>query len=326
MSLNSSWDFVSGYRNDSIFIEHISDDRRSGSVLPTTLQFHDPRTNLDYFEADSPHGLSTYGLSAISGNGTPYQVVQLEDGEGNELVENNSSTAIAGKRVTPVPSVLNDPGQTANLTHDKNGAITKAITLLSTDCLARVNIARGTIVNGSDGAPPSSVVIRAVAVENLPGLFPGAGFSFAGRAYEFLPEGTSLSPEIPVTFIAPHTPSGQEFLVKTYDRATGTWSDIPTKYDPETATITVMVSHFSVLALFSSNSETGSGSVAGTDSQAPGPDSMLQSFTVTLSGAVSWIIGRIIDNILIIFGIVVIIGAIFFRTKRPRRYRVIYEK
>jgi hypothetical protein len=326
MSLNSSWDSLSGNGNGRIFIERISDDRKSGAVLPTRLQYHDSHTNLDYFETDSLQGLSTFGLSSISGNDTPYQVVRLEDGEGNDPVENNSSAAIAGIRVNPVPLALSDLGQTANLTHDENGAVTRAITLLSTDCLARVNIAKGTRVNGSNGTPLSSIVIKAVAAENLPGLSSGTGSSFAGRVYELLPEGTTLSPEIPVTFIAPHIPSGQEFLVKTYDRGTGTWSDIPTRYDPETASITVQVTHFSILALFSQNAETGSGSVAGTNPPAPGADSMLQSIPGTLTGAVSWAIYRIIDNIIIIFGIAVIIAAIFFRTRRPRRYRVIYEK
>jgi hypothetical protein len=326
MSLNSSWDSASGYENDRIFIGRISDDRTSGALLPTRLQYHNPHTNLDYFEADSLQGLSTFGLSAVSGNDTPYQVVRLGEVKGNNPVENNSSAAIAGIQVTPVPAALPDPGQVANLSHDQNGAITKAITLLSTDCLARVNIAIGTRVNGYDGTPLSSLIIRAVAPETLPELSPGSGFSFAGRAYEFLPEGTTLSPEIPVTFIAPHTQSGQEFLVKTYDRGTGTWSDIPTRYDPETASITVQVSHLSVLAVFSQNAKTGSGSVPETDSQVPRADTMLQSVPVPVLGAVSWIMGRIIDNIIIIFGIVVIIIAIFFRTRRPRRYRVIYEK
>ena len=47
----------------------------SGQILPTTYLYTDPVNNLDYFEADSPSGLSTFGLSSLTGNNNPFRLI-----------------------------------------------------------------------------------------------------------------------------------------------------------------------------------------------------------------------------------------------------------
>ena len=73
MSLDSTWVASHGGRN-TIYIERITDDSQTGEVLKTQYTGSDPGQNLDYFEADSPRGLCTFGISALSGSGNPFQL------------------------------------------------------------------------------------------------------------------------------------------------------------------------------------------------------------------------------------------------------------
>ncbi len=69
VSVNSTW-VEKNTGRDHTFLVRIGDDG-FGQVLPTRFLYTDPATNLDYFEADSPRGLSTFGLSQLAGSGTP---------------------------------------------------------------------------------------------------------------------------------------------------------------------------------------------------------------------------------------------------------------
>ncbi|MDD1684252.1 MAG: alanine and proline-rich secreted protein Apa, partial [Methanoregula sp.] len=76
MSANATWVAATGGRSQ-IYMERIADNRLVGEVLRTRYLSNDPGLNLDYFEADSPRGLSTFGLSALSGSGNPLQLITL---------------------------------------------------------------------------------------------------------------------------------------------------------------------------------------------------------------------------------------------------------
>jgi len=131
-----------------------------------------------------------------------------------------------------------------------------------------------------------------------------------------------------VSFIAPHIPSGQHFSVKTFDRTSRTWHDIPSRYDTQTATVTAEVSHFCIIALFS---EMGgltpdpSGSLV-TAGQSNPEDSPAQFLLRSPALVFPMIMDLIVKNGFVILGILIITGAIFLRTRKPRRYRVRYEK
>ena len=58
---------------DYIFIWRIADDESYGQILPTNWLYTE--NNLDYYEADSPLGLSTIGISATTGNNNPFQIL-----------------------------------------------------------------------------------------------------------------------------------------------------------------------------------------------------------------------------------------------------------
>jgi len=61
---------------DSIHVIRIADDG-SGEVLNTTFIGHDQVRNLDLFQAESPNGLSTFGLTSLSKSGNIFQILQL---------------------------------------------------------------------------------------------------------------------------------------------------------------------------------------------------------------------------------------------------------
>lgn len=77
MSVNPSWNqgLIGGPGN--IFIWRISDDGKYGQILRTTFLGTDPATGLDHYEATSPSGLSTFGISSMTGNNNPFQMIAL---------------------------------------------------------------------------------------------------------------------------------------------------------------------------------------------------------------------------------------------------------
>ena len=73
MSINSDWRRLVGDPTSNIFIWRIADDDTYGQILPTHWLYTE--NNLDYYEADSPLGLSTIGISATTGNNNPFQMI-----------------------------------------------------------------------------------------------------------------------------------------------------------------------------------------------------------------------------------------------------------
>jgi PKD repeat protein len=63
-------------QRNSIHVIRIGDDG-SGEVLDTTFIGHDPERNLDFFRAESPNGLSTFGLASLSGSGNLFKLLYL---------------------------------------------------------------------------------------------------------------------------------------------------------------------------------------------------------------------------------------------------------
>jgi beta propeller repeat protein len=63
-------------KRDSIHVIRIGDDGY-GEVLNTTFIGHDSERNLDFFRAESPNGLSTFGLASLSRSGNVFQLIQM---------------------------------------------------------------------------------------------------------------------------------------------------------------------------------------------------------------------------------------------------------
>jgi beta propeller repeat protein len=105
---------------DSIHVIRIGEDG-SGEVLNTTFIGHDPVRNLDFFRAESPKGLSTFGLASLSKSGSIFQILYLvlQDifvgghGGGGDGVTNVAQPAATP---TPVPSKIPTKVPTAHPT------------------------------------------------------------------------------------------------------------------------------------------------------------------------------------------------------------------
>jgi len=317
------------------FIWHISDDENSGQILPTTSL--STGGNLDYYEADSPGGMSTFGLSAFTGNNNPFQLVTfvLASVISEPQVNNNPNQDMANKGAVPVtvattitPEItpdVSDPGNSAKLYANSQGTITQATILRSTDGLATLSLGLGIVAKDRDGKPLASVSIARIPPEKVPHAPPASTLPGAISAYELQPDGAVFSPGIPLNFAPqPGTPSGQEFTVKTFDSATGTWKEIPSQRDPGTGTITAQVSHFCAFGLFAKTATAEpSATVTRVMSEpvptsAPPPPSNAMSI---VGGMFVWLVNLVSTNLLIVAFAIILTGSIvIYRRNQGREW------
>jgi hypothetical protein len=183
-----------------------------------------------------------------------------------------------------------------------------------------VNIDTGIVAKDAEGKPLSSITIKIISPEDLRNTSPGDSLSFAGMAYQLLPDGATFIPGITISITAPAAPSGQDIVVKMYDSGTG-WQDVPTSTDPETGNITAQISHLCFVALFTKTVAQEPASVTPSPTQltpkAPAPTAM--SIFV---GMMIWVAEIIQKNIFVFAGIGVIAVAIFLYGRKRRRDRM----
>ena len=105
MSVDSGWNPSLSGGPGTVFIWWIADDGKSGQVLRTNKLYTDPVNNLDYYEADSPLGLSTFGISSLTGNNNPFQMVAFVAAQVVNEGGNIQSSAGSGSGSGSVTSV-----------------------------------------------------------------------------------------------------------------------------------------------------------------------------------------------------------------------------
>lgn len=339
MSVNSSWvEHFNG--RDHIYVERISDNRLIGEVLTGRFLSNDAVKNLDYFEIDSPHGFSTFGLSSLSGSGNPFQLITLSvtshvnpPSEVSESMDSDTSSVGAGggkgtvqaivpiatPAITAVPTQAPpDPGKTAKLYTNGEGLITQQTLLRSTDGLATVLVNNGVLAKDREGKPLASISLKAVSQASLPNVPSGSVFSFAGMAYEIQPDGATFSPPVVLSFIIPQARWGQEYSVKSFDSGSGTWQDLTATFDANTNTITVQVSHLCIFALFArpiapvnTPAVTPLPVLVTPQQQAPPPNTAVSIFT----SMIAWIVTTVGSNVVVLGIIVVLVLAVYLYWK-----------
>jgi PKD repeat protein len=342
MSINSSWNSVDGPLSGgpgTIFFWRIADDGNSGQILPTDYLSTDPVKNLDSYVADSPLGMSTFGLSSFTGNNNPFQLITFAVSPYIEPIieppapyvpeEDDDEPAItppmppaAAPMATPTKimimlSSVPEP-VTMNLFTNADGMISQAASITSPDGFVTVSTGTGVAAKDRQGSPLPSLTLTPVAAGDLPGPLPGDAFTFAGRAYELQPDGAVFSPGISLIFATPsETPSGQDFLIKSYDRSTGSWQDIPTTDDPIKGTITGTASRSGIFALYT-GAFAAKSSAGGTDrSSQPATTPAPESPT-----AVSMFLGivqSLFENVIIVAVVIIIVaGFVIYEWKQRR--------
>ena len=198
----------------AVFIWKVSDDGTTGQIFPNSNYYSDLANNLDYYEANSPSGMSTFGLSSFTGNNNPFQLVTLtvaayiEPQNPGEPAVNEADqrltparTATSVPTATPVPNATTTPpglpgSVTAKIYTNADGVITQATTLLSADGFVTVFLGKGIVAKDKDGKPLSSITLTPVREGSLPGALPGGAVTFAGRSYELQPDGAVFTPSI----------------------------------------------------------------------------------------------------------------------------------
>jgi PKD repeat protein len=90
------WSKLFGDATGSIFIWGLADNGDYGQILNTTYLYTDPVENLNYYAADAPSGLSTFGLSSLTGNNNPFQIIAFVATEVISDSNNPAPAAAAG--------------------------------------------------------------------------------------------------------------------------------------------------------------------------------------------------------------------------------------
>jgi PKD repeat protein len=341
MSVNSGWNSLLSGGPGNVFIWKISDNGNTGQIFPTNPYYSDPVNNLDYYEADSPSGMSTFGLSSFTGNNNPFQLVTFAIAAYIEpqnppapVVNADNQGVTPTPTATPVPTAtptqnatMPSPDQTgsvsAKIYTNADGVITQATTLLSTDGFIMVSLGKGIVAKDKEGKPLSSISLTPVPEGKLPGALPGGTFSFAGRAYELQPDGAVFTPSILLIFSAPgDMKSGQEFAVKVFDHTSGTWKDVPSVYDARTGQVTAQVSSFCCFALFA-KSITPEPMAAVPNAPLQRSDTQTAAIPPTAVGTAAglfkWIVSLLAENSIIVMVVVILVAGFISYEWRQRR-------
>jgi PKD repeat protein len=75
MSINPGWNPSLLGGPGQVFIWGITEDGNAGQILPTQYLYNGTVNNLDYYVADPPSALSTFGLSSLTGTNNPFQII-----------------------------------------------------------------------------------------------------------------------------------------------------------------------------------------------------------------------------------------------------------
>jgi len=248
----------------------------------------------------------------------------------------NTAPASVGNPVEPEAPGPASPATmeavTAELSINDQGVISQSTELQSADGRASVSIDAGVVALDQAGAPVSSVSIDTLGPSDMPDVPQGGAVSFAGIAYELGPNGAQFSPAISITFAALPGQVGQDFTVRTYDQASGTWQDLPTSYDPQTGTVTAEVSHFCCLALFAKTVTTAPTApvIAATIAATHVPTQLIPTkiappsptIATTFLGIVLTVINLLVTNPVLLVGIAVLAVGIVLMVWKQRRDRL----
>lgn len=319
-----------------------------GMVLPAQYTFNDTVDHLEYFEAEIPPQyiyFNKYVLVTLSGTGNPFQLITLtvtshvpQEPPVSEPADSDDSSGDSGAgggfgtvpvivtAATPAPAPTiapPDPGKSAKIYTNAGGVVTQAIRLPSTDGRAVISIGEGVVARDPGGRPLAEITLKALPSADLPAVPPGSAFTFAGMAYEIGPDGARFQPPFTLTFTLPQAQWGKDYTIKSFDRKSGTWQDLPTAFDAARGTITAEVPDLCVFALFNKPREAPVTTPAKTPLPVPSaplvkaqpPTTAVSIFTNMLT----WVADLVMNNAIILV-VVVILAAIGVYIIRQGRF------
>jgi len=346
MSLDRSW--LGGQEPNTFIIGFGTNSQGdvAGMVIPAAYLFNDG--TLDYFEAEVPEYFTTFGIAPLSGSGNPLQLITLSVTSHvsqpapaepyNPVSESDAGLPAAGVppamtiAAVPTPSptatletkVTADPGASAKVYTNAQGVVTQETRLTSSDGRATITIGEGIVAKDAAGKPLESITIRVLSMADLPPVPSDPVFVFDGIAYEIGPDGATFSPPVSLSLSPVEARWGRDYWIKTFDRKSGTWQDLPTTFDGSTGIVMAPASHFSIHALFTSASTppptipktTVPPTVMPQQVKAQPPTTAVSIFM----NMMGWIAGIALQNLLIIMAVTALAIAGFFvmRGRRPK--------
>jgi hypothetical protein len=321
-------------------------------VLTTRFDYYDPSTNLDWFEADSPNGLSIFGLVEYAA-----QQAATANSHGSQVVT-AAPTKIAAApptaAVTPLPSQTAMPVATptpaplatvapalaptqppapriivqnqAKLTTDKAGRLTEAIGVQSADKTALLTLPQNLKATDAAGQTLSEVSIQPLASNLVPPTEAGSAATLCGPVYMCGPDGAQFTPAIALTITLTEdqwttlNANGREPVIRAYTPATGSWQTLTTVSDASTYTLTASVPHFTDFAVFTQPVPQTS---PATPLSAP-----TDPYDIMLSMLV-WTLGAFRQNLVIAavcVGMVCAVPITWWWYRRKKQYDIIFGK
>lgn len=335
-SVNSTW-LADKLGRDHTYLMRIGDNDR-GEVLPTEYLYSDLAINLDYFKADSPRGLSTFGLVQLAGSGNLFQLISLSVADESGTDENSPKASVTPEVTqsplatpsaipTPTPAVLEFPLVTADIYSNPQGIITQKSRLLSADGRASLIIGEGITALDAGGSPLAAISIGPPAKSDISRTSPDS-YRYSGIGYNLGPDGATFSPPVNLTFTVPEMGWNSEYMIREYDPTTQVWRDLPTSVHPDSGTVSAEVSHFCCIGLFSRTIQNPTVSPARATPSAPetiAPPSPPPSTAVDIFiNIVAWIGKILVQNFLVICTAVIVLIIIWFAGRRKRRDKIRY--
>ncbi len=281
-NVNSSWVETHG-TNNRTWVLRIGDDM-TGEVLPTTYSHSD--TNLDYFVADSPHGLSKFALTGLHGTGNPLQIVVLivqqlfgggssSDNDSctpvctwekngyaysscnpNDCPKSSTSTGISistgssSSTPSPTPTLPLASVGSIQLPVGSDGILDDSVEVQTDDLHGTVSFFKDTKITYENGTPVTNISIRRLGSGEIP-ITSEAG-AFKGIAYELSPGGGIFDPPAVLTFEVPGElwSDSIRYSFKAFNQTKMGWESVSTTSNSTLHTLIVQVSRSSVIGLF----------------------------------------------------------------------------
>ncbi len=341
MSVSHTWvhQFDNGTNNDGRGSIVIIRYPESGvpTVLVTRYVYTDSN-NLDWFEGDSPNGLSIFGMIG-------YAAAQAAAPSGNSGSQAQSGSGSAGSgggggggagNAGAAVQAQNAPvlQGTAPLPTDTSGKTAAEVQVQSSDQVALLTIPQGVQATDSAGQPLVTVSIQPMSTSAVPPTESGSLYTFGGLAYQCGPDGARFSPAITVTFTLSQsqwdtlTAHDREPVIREYSTSTNVWETLATTTDPATRSISAPATHFSDFAVFSGSVQNG-----GVSTTAPAPTTApataakppANAFEVMISLGF-WGAGLLVKNLVLTVICIVLIGigyAGWARYRKKKEFEVL---
>ncbi|MDP3396887.1 MAG: DUF3821 domain-containing protein [Methanoregula sp.] len=248
MNINHTWvsQFATSTNNDgrdAIVIVRYP-ETGSSKVLTTRFNSYNSSSNLDAFEADSPDGLSIFGMIGFAAQ---------------EAASNSNSVSTSGSDAEAVNQQATQQifKETAPLKTDTSNQLAADVRVQSIDKIALLTLSKGIRATDTFGQTLAEVSVLPMESSFVPPPEKGSQFRFDGLAYHCRPDHAQFSQPVTLTFTLPQDEwnivyaNNREPVIRTYSTSTNKWESLPTIADPAAKTVSTSVTHFSDFAIFS---------------------------------------------------------------------------